>query len=182
MNKYFCLLLMGMLLILHPALLPAQSIQGGAGIAAVENFSAQMDWGIGVSIPISSCVCADLSYDRWQGDDENYVVDLDDADYSSDRHYYGKSGLNLLIQYTFYDAGKFSSSIGAGLGRYEKKQVYESGDEHSFYISAFTIAPVVNLKLSERIAVFARILLSTEEIDKAPDWGLVSMGLKVSPF
>jgi hypothetical protein len=182
MKKSFICVLLCSFFLFNPIILKAQSIRCGGGIAGVENFGSQFNFGIAFSLPITSRVSAELSYDRWQGDDENYISDLADPDFSSNAHYYGKSGLNYLISYNFYDSKKISSSIAAGLGRYEQRELDISGNENSFYISTFSVSPMLKFKFSAKVAAYARVLVSTKELTEPPDWGIFSMGLEVSPF
>jgi len=181
--KKTALMCLVVLLSSRPAVLHAQSLRGGVGIAGVENFApARLNFEIGLAIPLTTKISAELSYDRWQGQDENYSADLHAPAFWTDRSYFGNSGCQALVSYAMKLSGKFSTSIGAGLGIYEKCTLEKSGVKDSFFVSAFAISPRIEYTLSDQIAAFGKLTVSTEAVSKGPDWGLFIIGIRVSPF
>jgi len=168
-----------LILLVIPAGLWAQSLGLESGVAGVENFQAQQGYSVSVFVPLNDRVLGNLSFHWWGGEDQNYRVDLNHPEYSSNAPYYGNSGLNLFLCYRLLRSGPFSLYFGSGLGRYKEIRLDKNNKREYLRQAAFSQTVLLTYNLNDRITVYTRGFISTERyIIESPSWGQLNLGIQ----
>ena len=169
-------------LLLNQNRLHAQSFGAGIGVAGVENFDGgQFNWTVLTNLPISNRVFCNISYTNWQGEDANYILSNNFA-YESEGLFHGNSGLNFLLFYRLFDKDQFSTSVGAGVGRYEMIQLSMLNGKQFFQQSTFILSNVTKYNLLSSLSIYSKLDICFDEIVTSPEWGIFNIGIELYPF
>ncbi len=176
------------LLIGQLKLVNAQNLGFEIGIAGVENFGGEPNFGLSINLPLNDRVTGDLSYNHWQGGDGNYGYALArPATCRYGTYFWGNNGLNLTIFYKIYRKDKFSISLGSGLGRYQMIdfKIVDSLFNYNlstYYLSTFSISTLLKYKISERRAIYGKVLVNTTSLTVRPDWAIFNLGIELTDW
>jgi hypothetical protein len=163
--------------------LQAQSVGIEFGIAGVENFSATPNFGVLLAWSLNKKFAASLSYSGWPGNDDNYIEDYNDPNVWTDSgSYYGNNGLNVMLWYKPYKAGKFSSLIGAGLGQYEMIRLDRENNRSSWYDGSASAGLLLRYEVSPRFSPYLKGLISAPTPALHPRWAFLNLGFDFKAF
>ena len=181
--KLIITLAIGMLALGQIKNLQAQRVGVEFGVAGVENFSATTNFGVALAWSLNKKFSASLSYSGWLGKDHNYVEDYNDPNaWTENGSYYGNNGLNAVLWYKPYAAGKFSSFIGAGLGQYERIRLDRENNRSSWYDGSISTGLLLRYEVSSRFSPYLKGLISAPTTTLQPSWAFLNLGFDFKAF
>jgi hypothetical protein len=170
-------LLLGLVLAaaaVSPAGAHAQSLGVEAGVAGVEDFTAQPSVGATLFLPFTSRLRAAVSYSQWTGCPDDRCGDP--------RTGYGNRGLNVIGLFRVLGEHRgTNASVGAGAGWYEMRRLRE-GRSDRYYQDALTFSGEVRVPVAFNSTTYLRGDLSIPTDESEPRWGFVRLGVDVDLF
>lgn len=160
----------------------AQSISIESGVAGVENFKVQSNFGVSLFYEFSDSFLGELTYTQWGGKDENYRYEIDNPGIYTTISYYGNSGLNLLLLYQLIHRSRFSAYIGTGFGRYEKIIVDKNDRSHYLPHAAYSHSLLFTYSMNTRFSIYSKAVISSEFLFEYPGWGFFNCGVLIDIF
>jgi len=161
----------------------AQNVGVEAGVAAVENYSANPNFGLSLSWDINKRLTSSLTFSKWSGEDGNYTTFFNNPHIlGSASDYYGDKGLNLMLWYKPIAAEKFSAALGAGFGQYERFQVDKINQRSTWFEDALTTGLLLRYQASPHLAPYFKSTLGIPSGNGQPRWGFFNVGVEFKPF
>ncbi|MGE5429669.1 MAG: hypothetical protein ACM3QX_01245 [Syntrophomonadaceae bacterium] len=175
-----------MVFLFHSSL-KAQSIGFDFGIAGTQNYGEpNAAFGVSIIMPFGGNFEGVLSYHQWRGEDDNYTLAKEHNKAGNNFWYgtfFGNKGLNLLVNYRYYNGGRLSLLCGAGLSQFEMLDMQNTISAQTTFYGAVTIIPLyVKYQVTDRLSIYTRGSLSGMINEFIPDWGLLNIGIEERIF
>ncbi len=81
-----------------------------------------------------------------------------------------------------YETNRFPTSLGPRLGVYQMLKFDDNNIKNSSYTISLSFSVKPKYKISKTFSVFTRILISFTPTYLVPNWGILNLGIEISPL